>query len=119
MSHSSEPDGAWFTPGTFSVWAWNRGDEKGEDGLPILCVFEEWEIAGLRGVTMVDAFSSLDAWGNPDQEVDGFYDQLRDNLNEPDCRGPRELAQRIQNGEFVRIGRMPSLDHCPQGYAKS
>lgn len=105
----------WLEPGTFSVWVWDRSEG---DKLPIFCLFEEWEVAGLRGLIMVAAFSSLDLlYRSSEQELDADYGMAAQTIVQPESLGPREIAELVAKRDLIRVGRMPALKDCVPNYA--
>lgn len=90
---------AWHQPDTYSVWAYDRGN----DTEPILLLAQEWETGGLRGVRVLYVWLPQDephhAWeSHPEfDEVQGFLDNAE------------EFASLVENNKVHRIGPMPPI----------
>lgn len=116
--HQLAGDSDWFKPGTYSVWA--EKPDPDENHLPALIVLYEWEIEGLRGLSLEGvwgALSELDPERSPAPESEheqGHWSGPYDFVYKESRRGPEfmhslGLAEMIHSGALKRIGEMPAL----------
>ena len=99
---------SWFDPGTYSVWA-ERPDPD-ENHKPALLVLYEWEILGMRGLHLVEAWGALSDLQPGSENKWSSYEGLRDEaFADPATRHSLGLVRMIHSGHLKRIGKMPAL----------
>jgi hypothetical protein len=104
-------DAPWFRPGTYSVWVEADYDLE-EDVRPAFLLLYEWEIVGLRGLFLVEAWGALSVLHEKAEHPgrDHAYTLLYDDSRgEPESLHSLGLAKAIQSGELRRVGEMPAL----------
>jgi hypothetical protein len=97
-SRQSEP-AEWFQPGSYSLWVFERGDDKE----PILLAAYEWEKAGLRAVRAECVWLHEEEDQGVDWEDYPEFNEISGGVE------AAVFASLIEEGKLHRIGVLPTI----------
>jgi hypothetical protein len=95
----------WFRPGTHSLWLYTR-EGRGE---PALVAVYEWEIAGLRGITVDDTWGTLRELTEGESDWNADHQMLCKEATRQQKLSVQYFAELVATGHMLRIGEMPPV----------
>ncbi len=104
--HEAPRRSEWFQPGTHSLWLHDREGR----GVPALVAVFEWEIEGLRGVSIQGAWGDLVELKAAGEDWDVDYTMLHDECMDQEQLDVLTFAELVRGGHLKRIGVMPPIN---------